>query len=86
MGLAYDELYISTMREIGVCRQTIRKLTKMLGRMERKYGMSTPEFLERFNAEDMRDHKDYAKWHEGCEGLKNCEKRLKEHYEILRTH
>ena len=84
MGVVYDELYISTMREIEVCRQSIRKLKKNLGRMEKKYHLGTAEFVERFNEGTLEHSEDYVAWHTSCEGLKRWEERLKEFYEILK--
>jgi hypothetical protein len=81
--VVYDELYISTMREIHVCRMKIEKMTAMIKDMERKYNLKTAEFIERFDEGGMRDSEDYTAWHDSYEGLKNWEERLREFHEIL---
>ena len=86
MAVVYDELYISTMREISVCRKKIGKLKRDLGEMERKYGMSTEEFIRRFREGGMREHKDFSVWHDCHEGLRNWEERLRGYHEILGSH
>ncbi len=86
MGVVYDELSISTMREISVCRKKIKKLTRNLEDMERKYHLSTAEFVRRFSEGSMRDHKDYVAWHDSYEGLKNWEERLRGFHEILQKY
>jgi hypothetical protein len=86
MAVVYDELYISTMREISVCRKKIGKLKKDLGKMERNYGMTTEEFIRRFGEGGMRDHDDFSVWHDCYVGLKNWEERLRGYHEILESH
>lgn len=83
MGVVYDELFIAAMKEMNVCRNTIKRLSKALADMELKYDMSTAEFMERFRGGKMGDGKDYEKWHDSFVGLKTWEQRLKEFEEIL---
>jgi hypothetical protein len=86
MAVVYDELYISTMREISVCRKKIGKLRRILDDMERKYQLSTSEFIRKFTEGAMRDHKDYLAWYDSYQGLGNWEERLKGFHEILRKY
>ncbi len=83
MAVVYDEVYISTMREIRVCKETIKRLSKSLGEMERRYGISTKEFMDRFGGCGLINSRDYEEWHDSFVGLKSWEKRLKEFEEIL---
>jgi len=85
MGMVYDELYISTMREMDVCASTIRKLEKVIGDMEKKYNLKTPEFVERFSKGGMEHNKDFVEWHASYEGLKHWEGRLKDFKDILQN-
>ena len=85
MAVVYDEVYISIMREIRVCRKKIEKLKKDLGEMERKYWIGTEEFIRRFGEGGMREHKDFSVWHDRYEGLKNWEERLRGFHEILES-
>ncbi len=83
MVVVYDELFISTMKEINVCKKAIRRLSKTLSDLETKYDLTTAEFIERFNDGRMRAEKEYIKWHDSFMGLKNWQQRLKEFEEIL---
>ena len=85
MGVVYDELYISTMREMDVCVSIVRKLERAIRDMERKYQLKTSEFIERFNKGGMEDNKDFMTWHTSYERLKHWESRLKEYEDILQT-
>lgn len=83
MSVVYDEVYISTMREINVCKKEIKRLSKSLAGMERKYNLSNAEVIERFNGDSMREKGDYAEWNACYAGLKKWEERLNEFQEIL---
>ncbi len=85
MGVVYDELFISTMKEISVCKKAIKKLSKTLNDMELKHNMATAEFIVRLREGKMRDETDYAKWHDSFVGLNSWEERLREFEEILRS-
>lgn len=85
MGVVYDELYISTMREINVCASVIQKLERVVADMERKYHLKTSEFMERFTKGGMEDNKDFMTWHASYERLKYWEGRLKEFKDILQN-
>ncbi len=86
MAVEYDELYISTMREVQVCRKNIKRLTALIREMEGKYNLTTAEFIGGSGETVKSDSRDYAVWHECREGLKNWERRLKEFNEILETY
>lgn len=83
MGILYDEVYISTMREIKACENIIKKLRKSLDEMERRYNMKTDEFLKGFSPDRIGNSKDFASWHDMHESLLLEEKRMAEFKEIL---
>ncbi len=83
MGVVYDELFISTMKEIDVCKKAIRRLSKTLSDMETKYNLTTAEFMERFKDGRMGKEKEHMEWHDSYAGLKNWQQRLKEFERIL---
>lgn len=83
MGVLYDEVYISTMREIKVCENTTKKLEKNLDEMERRYSMKTEEFLKRFGQGSIESNKDFVLWHGMYESLLLEEKRMAEFKEIM---
>jgi len=86
MAVVYDEVYISTMREIHVCRRNIKKLTALIRDMERKYNMTTQEFIGSTGGAVKGNSEDCAVWRESYEGVKNWERRLREFNEILERH
>ena len=83
MAVVYDEVFISTMKEINVCKGAIKKLSRTLADMEKKYGMATAEFMEGLGRGQMRCTRDYKRWHDSYAGLMDWEQRLKEFQEIL---
>jgi phosphoglycolate phosphatase-like HAD superfamily hydrolase len=85
MSVPYDELFISTRREINVCEGAIRKLRKTLEDMESKYRLETREFIARFGRGEFRENEDFLLWRESGEGLENWEERLEGLREILQN-
>jgi hypothetical protein len=83
MAVIYDEVYISTKREIGVCESAIKKLNQDIADMEKKYSMSTVQFISRGREADAENRKDFIRWRDCCEGLRAWEKRRKELGEML---
>ena len=84
MSVPYDELFISTKREIGVCEGAIRRLRKTLDDMEGKYRMGTLEFVGKLGRGELKENEDFLLWRESCEGLKSWEERLEGLREILK--
>lgn len=78
MSVVYDEFYISTMREMDVCKKNIKKMQQAVNDMESKYNLMTAEFIEQFNNGVLEDREDYRVWHASYEGLRNWLKRLEE--------
>ncbi len=83
MGIVYDELFISTMKEIDVCKRAIKRSAGILNDLERKYNLTTVEFMEKINGGKMEKDKDFKIWSDSVEGLKSWQERLKELEEIL---
>ncbi|MDA8078007.1 MAG: hypothetical protein M0Z79_03605 [Nitrospiraceae bacterium] len=84
MEVPYDEIYISTMREMDVCRDRIRKCEQVIAEMERARGITTEEFLRLHAAGGMTGDTDYVRWYECSEGLRNWKERLQGFEEILK--
>ena len=85
MSVPYDELFISTRREIGVCESAIRKLRRILEDMEGRYRFDTQEFIGKLGRGELRENEDFLLWRESSEGLKNWEERLEGLREILKN-
>lgn len=81
MAVHYDEIRITTRREIGICRAAIKKLEDLLGGLEKKYGVSGPEdplLRGRMNA------KDTLRWQDSRLALARWKGRLAEHLEMMK--
>ncbi len=83
MAVTYDELYISTMREINVCRKSIERLKKTIEHMEEKYCLKTRQFVAQFEEGGMKGHKEFVLWYESHAAMKKWEESLREFNEIL---
>lgn len=81
MAVAYDEIRITTRREISICRTAIEKLEEILRGFEKQYGFAGPEdstLRDRMNAEDL------DRWRDSRLALDRWKTRLKEHIEIMK--
>ncbi|GAB4414500.1 MAG: hypothetical protein OHK0032_10630 [Thermodesulfovibrionales bacterium] len=78
MGIVYDEQWITTKREIGVCDGAIRNYEKIIRRMEEKYGMKTSGMIEKFKRDETADNPDFRKWYDTYLALERCKKRKEE--------
>jgi len=45
MAITYDEVWITTSREVKVCEDSIRSYKKELKSFEQRYGITTEEFI-----------------------------------------
>lgn len=84
MAVEYDEIYIAAMKEIDVCEKAIRNLSKTVEDMERRYGISSEEFMERFGGCGLINNKDYMEWHDSFMGLNSWKAKLKEFQKMLK--
>lgn len=83
MPIEYDEIGITTGREVLICRKYIKKFKKKIMNFENLYSITTEEFLKRINNKDLNKNKDFISWHESYTGLKNWEERLKEYKKFI---
>jgi len=90
-----DEYEISLSRELSICDNTMKRIKKTLGMMERKHNKSTDAFMEELlNGTLSLDHPDYKDdyiaWRNTHDSLKQWERRkqqYKDHsgYKDLKT-
>lgn len=82
MSIVYDEVWITTMREIEICRYSLKKYEAIIKKMEGKYGITTEEFLKRYKDESFPENKvsvrDFKKWYDIYLAREKCSLRKKE--------
>ncbi len=78
MTIVYDEVWITTMREVNICRYSIKKYEKFLRKMEDKYGMKTEDFLKKYEGGLLHEQKDFKKWYDIYLAREKCCLRKKE--------
>jgi len=49
--------------DISILRNEMEKLGKMLDEFEKRHGMSSGEFRDRFDAGELGDDREFIKWH-----------------------
>ena len=81
--MEYDEIRITTRREIAICEQAITKLEKTLAGMEKKHGISSTEFLQKFDPSITQADGEMMEWYETCQALQRWRERLVEHLLIM---
>jgi len=73
----YDEYEISLSRELNVCKNTIQRIQKSLGILERKHNMTSEAFIKELRNNTLADHpeykEDYDAWQSSYESLKRWE-------------
>lgn len=79
----YDEIRITTRREISVCEGAIRKLETFIGLMEKKHGIDSADFLKNFDPVSDASDEELSLWHESCLGLERWKERLSAHRRIM---
>ena len=82
-----DEYEISLSRELGVCRNTIKRIRKTLELMEQKHHRTSEAFMEDVRAGKLKDDpdlkEDYDAWQSSCESLKKWEELEKQYVEMF---
>lgn len=58
-------------REKRVCDRAIARLRERYRPLERQYGWSTDEFLEKFNAGTIGDDQEFFRWYALAEAVKD---------------
>jgi predicted transcriptional regulator len=84
-----DEFEISPSRDLGICDNTVQRIKKTLGILERKHNMTSEAFMEKLQSgalsPDHPDYKDdYAAWRSSYESLKKWEELKQQYQEALR--
>lgn len=83
MSLEYDEIRITTRREIAICRQAIKKLETVLAGMEKKHRTASADFLKDFDPNITKATSEMIEWYESCCALQRWKERLVEHRRIM---
>jgi prefoldin subunit 5 len=65
-------------RELRIVERKLEKYQSQLGSFEDKHGMSTEEFLEKFNSGELGDDSEWFDWKFAAEAVKRLEKRRAE--------
>lgn len=78
MAVIYDEVWITTMREIEICRYSLKKYEGFLKKMEDKYRMPSEEFLKRYEGGILPENRDFKKWYDIHLAREKCLIRKKE--------
>lgn len=84
MAIEYDEIRITTRREIAVCEGAIRKLEKIIGEMEEKYHRTSIDFLREYGQSTPSPHGEMTRWHDSCRALDRWKERLAAHWQIMK--
>jgi len=82
--MEYDEIKITTRREIAICEGAIERLEIIVASMERKYGRDSNDF---FRDPDCTPHpygREIILWQESFSALLRWKERLAEHMEIMK--
>ncbi len=81
--MEYDEIRITTRREIEICLRAIKKLEKLLIAMEKKHSITSIEFLQNFDPETAQSGEEKVRWYQSCIALQRWKERLAEHQWIM---
>jgi hypothetical protein len=81
--MEYDEIRITTRREINVCQGAIKKLEMTIGAMERKFNISSMDFLQNFEFYNNPPNSEKTRWYECCHALERWKERLSSHWQIM---
>jgi len=83
-----DEYEISLYRELAVCKNTIQRIKKSLGILERKHNKSTDAFIAEYRSGKMTQHPefkdDYEAWQSSYDSLKRWEELEKQYQDAYR--
>jgi hypothetical protein len=69
-----QELIVPLKREEQICESALKHLQEKCLEFEKKYKMSTKDFLEKFNQGLLGDSQDFFKWFALAEGMKEWAK------------
>ncbi len=81
--MEYDEIRITTRREIAICEQAIKKIKRELAAVEKKHGISNEVFLDSYSQQVVSPDSEMSRWYEMCSALERWKERLAEHRRIM---
>ncbi len=83
-----DEFEISLSRELSVCKNTIQRIQKTLGILERKHNKTTEVFMHELLNNTLTGHPeykdDYDAWQSSYDSLKKWEELERQYREAFR--
>jgi hypothetical protein len=83
-----DEYEISLYRELAVCKNTIQRIKKSLGILERKHNKATQAFIAEYRNGKLTQHPefkdDYEAWQSSYDSLKRWEELEKQYQDAYR--
>lgn len=83
MALEYDEIRITTRREIDICRSAIKKLESSLAAMEEKYGRTSADLMAQMADSTRPADLEIQQWYDNCLALQSWRQRLAGHRRIM---
>jgi hypothetical protein len=83
MAMGYDEIQITTRREINVCKGAIKKLEKSIADWEKKYNLSSIDLRRDYDLYTHPPNGDFIQWHDSCIALERWQERLAAHWQIM---
>ena len=86
MAIEYDEIRITTRREINVCEEAIRRLEKQIGAMEEKHKTTSTDFFREFDPSSSPPKGELSRWHDSCCALERWKERLSAHWRIMKMY
>jgi len=82
--VAYDEIRITTRREISICKGAILKLERIIRGFEKKYPLAGADFAREAGLTTSVDTGDLTLWRDSRLALDRWKTRLQEHLEIMK--
>jgi hypothetical protein len=83
-----DEFEISLTRELNMCKNTIQRIQKSLGILERKHNKTTEVFIRELMNNSLTGQleykEDYDAWQSSYESLKKWEELERQYQEVFR--
>jgi hypothetical protein len=82
-----DDFELSLSRELNVCKNTIQRIKKSLGILERKHNKTTEVFIQELQSNTLTGHAeykdDYEAWQSSYESLKKWEELERQYQEAF---
>lgn len=84
MSVAYDEIKITTRREITICEEKISRLQEIIAALEKKYRRNSDDFFSKTGSSSEHPEKEISYWQESLQALARWKERLAAHQEIMK--